>query len=95
VGCPPRSRHDSCRESGPGEGHRPDPGEARRKLDQLGDKHQAGVGLTQRHQTISELVELWLQRGLPTTTSPGTRANYTTVLGTHVQPAWVWPVPMT
>ena len=44
--------------------------EARRKLEQLRDKHQAGVDLTQRHQTISELVELWLQRGLPTTTSP-------------------------
>jgi integrase len=61
--------------------------EARRKLEQLRDKHQAGVDLTQRHQTISDLVELWLQRGLPTATSPGTRANYATVLGTHVQPA--------
>ncbi len=62
--------------------------EARRKLEQLRDKHQAGVDLTQRHQTISELVELWLQRGLPTSaSSPGTRANYATVLGTHVQPA--------
>jgi len=30
---------------------------------------------------------LWLQRGLPTSTSPGTRANYATMLGTHVQPA--------
>ena len=28
-----------------------------------------------------------MARGLPTTTSPGTRANYATVLGTHVQPA--------
>jgi integrase len=61
--------------------------EARRKLEQLRDKHLAGVDLTQRHQTICELVELWLARGLPTTTSPGTRANYATVLGTHVQPA--------
>jgi hypothetical protein len=61
--------------------------EARRKLEQLRDKHQAGVDLTQRHQTISDLVELWLQRGLPTATSPGTRANYATMLGTHVQPA--------
>jgi hypothetical protein len=34
-----------------------------------------------------ELVELWLQRGLPSSTSPGTRADYATVLGTHVQPA--------
>ena len=34
--------------------------EARRKLEQLRDKHLAGVDLTQRHQTIGELVELWL-----------------------------------
>jgi integrase len=45
------------------------------------------VDLTQRHQTITELVELWLQRGLPTSASPGTRANYATVLRTHLQPA--------
>ena len=61
--------------------------EARRKLEQLRDKHLAGVDLTQRHQTITELVELWLQRGLPTSASPGTRANYATVLRTHLQPA--------
>jgi hypothetical protein len=44
--------------------------EARRTLEQRRDKHQAGIDLTQRHQAIAELVELWLQRGLPTTTSP-------------------------
>ena len=45
--------------------------EARRKLEQLRDKHLAGVDLTQRHQTVSELVELWLARGLATTSGPG------------------------
>lgn len=41
------------------------------------------MDLNQRHGNVAELVQLWLARGLPTTTSPGTRAYYPTVLGTH------------
>ena len=61
--------------------------EARARLADLARQHQAGADLTQRHLTLTELVELWLDKGLAPTTSPNTTENYRTLLTVHLLPS--------
>lgn len=55
----------------------------------LADALQAvalGQDLDQRSMTFNELVELWLERGLPNSLTQNTRANYARQLHGHVAP---------
>lgn len=67
--------------------HAPTAAEARAKLSKLQAAQTAGQDLSQHSATLNELVTLWLARGLPATVTDTTRANYTTLLARHVQPA--------
>jgi hypothetical protein len=67
--------------------HAPTAAEARAKLTTLQAAQAAGQDLSQHTATVSQLIALWLARGLPATVTDTTRDNYTTLLTRHVQPA--------
>jgi integrase len=60
--------------------------DARAKLSELRTAHVAGQDVTKRATTFAELVELWLERGLPSNTTENTRANYESLVRMHVLP---------
>ena len=60
--------------------------EARIKLMDLRDKHEAGVDVTTRTRTFAELTQAWLERGLPAHLSENARSNYERMLTLHVVP---------
>jgi len=60
--------------------------EARIKLMDLRDKHEAGVDITTRTRTFAELTAAWLERGLPADLSENARSNYERMLTLHVIP---------
>ena len=60
--------------------------EARMKLMDLRDKHEAGVDITTRARTFAELTQEWLERGLPADLSENARSNYERMLTLHVVP---------
>ena len=61
--------------------------EAKAKLTDLREQHQAGLDLTTRAMTFTHLVEVFVERGLPGDLSENTRANYQLMLRVHVIPA--------
>lgn len=60
--------------------------EARTRLDELRRKHHAGQDLTARTITFEALALVWLERGLPTSTSETTRENYRSLITKHLLP---------
>ena len=67
--------------------HAPSAAAARAKLDDLKAAHNAGQDITQRDYSVAELTQLWLDRGLHSSLTENTRANYAALLDTHVLPA--------
>jgi len=60
--------------------------EAKAKLAELRDKHEAGIDLTTRAMTFTQLVDAFLERGLPGDLSENTRSNYERMLHLNVTP---------
>jgi len=60
--------------------------EVRIKLMELRDKHEAGVDVTTRAMTFAQLVDAFLERGLPGDLTENTRSNYERMLHLNVTP---------
>jgi len=61
--------------------------EARAKLMEMKDKHEAGVDVTARAMTFAQLAGAFLERGLPADITENTISTYEWILRRHVLPA--------